>query len=152
TTDQTLEHQNEEELNSLHGKIRQLKSVTIDILDDSTRGNQNLDQMVSTQTIRNIFNAFTCHLSEAASIEPYRYAGCMGPVPDEKSNTFSRLTGSLFSTSRHHSRSVAATSTIRQYRMIAYIVGVVVLLWLILRLWPSGGGSIPAKDIEVEYR
>ncbi|KLT42360.1 hypothetical protein CC85DRAFT_285595 [Cutaneotrichosporon oleaginosum] len=47
TTDQTLEQQNEEELSSLHNKIKNLRSVTIDILDDSGRQNNQLDQTVS---------------------------------------------------------------------------------------------------------
>ncbi|CAK9782725.1 unnamed protein product [Cutaneotrichosporon oleaginosum] len=102
TTDQTLEQQNEEELSSLHNKIKNLRSVTIDILDDSGRQNNQLDQT---------------------------------------NNTFSQFANSLFSTSRHHSRSIAASSTLRQYRTIAWIVGVVVALWLVLKLWHIGGGG-----------
>ncbi|ORY30998.1 hypothetical protein BCR39DRAFT_527565 [Naematelia encephala] len=101
-TEQTLDNQNEEELDRLHGKIKALRSVTIDILDDSGRQNDQLDRTT---------------------------------------NTFSSFTNSLFSTSRHHSRSIASNSTIRQYRMIAYIVGAVVVLWLILRVWTHGGGG-----------
>ncbi|RSH92117.1 Signal peptidase complex catalytic subunit [Saitozyma podzolica] len=81
-SDQTLENQNDEELNSLHGKIKSLRSVTIDILDDSHRQNDQLDRTT---------------------------------------NTFSSFTSSLFSTSRHHSRSMASNSTLRQYRTIASI-------------------------------
>ncbi|KAK8847373.1 hypothetical protein IAR55_005231 [Kwoniella newhampshirensis] len=97
-SDQTLENQNDEELNSLHSKIKSLRSVTIDILDDANRQN-------------------------------------------DQTNSFSAFASSLFSTSRHHSRSVAATSTLRQYRMIAYIVGALVVLWLIMRVWRSGPSS-----------
>ncbi|EJT52780.1 hypothetical protein A1Q1_01820 [Trichosporon asahii var. asahii CBS 2479] len=43
-TDQTLENQNEAELNSLHGKIKALRHVTIDILDDANRQNDQLGQ------------------------------------------------------------------------------------------------------------
>nr|ODN93796.1 signal peptidase I [Cryptococcus depauperatus CBS 7855] len=45
-SDQTLENQNEEELNSLHGKIKSLRHVTIDILDDANRQNDQLDRTV----------------------------------------------------------------------------------------------------------
>ncbi|GMK57814.1 hypothetical protein CspeluHIS016_0406480 [Cutaneotrichosporon spelunceum] len=102
TTDQTLEQQNEEELSSLHNKIKNLRSVTIDILDDSGRQNNQLDQT---------------------------------------NNTFSQFANSLLSTSRHHSRSIAANSTLRQYRTIAYIVAGVVTLWLLFKLWHLGGGG-----------
>ncbi|ORX38847.1 hypothetical protein BD324DRAFT_617538 [Kockovaella imperatae] len=114
TSDQTLENQNDEELNSLHGKIKALRSVTIDILDDSNRQNDQLDRT---------------------------------------GNTFTQFTNSLFSTSRHHSRSMAASSTVRQYRTIAYIVGAVVLLWLVLKLWSFGGTrSVPPDGVNGEYR
>ncbi|GFZ47656.1 hypothetical protein JCM24511_05402 [Saitozyma sp. JCM 24511] len=101
-SDQTLENQNDEELNSLHGKIKSLRSVTIDILDDSHRQNDQLDRTT---------------------------------------NTFSSFTSSLFSTSRHHSRSMASNSTLRQYRTIAYVVGAMIALWLVLKLWRFGGGG-----------
>ncbi|QPK66814.1 hypothetical protein CNBG_9688 [Cryptococcus deuterogattii R265] len=113
-TDQTLENQNEEELNSLHSKIKSLRSVTIDILDDANRQNDQLDRTT---------------------------------------NTFSSFASSLFSTSRHHSRSIAANSALRQYRMIAYIVMGVVVLWLVLKVWKSGAGpTAPATTpLEGEY-
>ncbi|WWD21465.1 hypothetical protein CI109_105951 [Kwoniella shandongensis] len=110
-SDQTLENQNEEELTSLHSKIKSLRSVTIDILDDANRQN-------------------------------------------DQTNSFSSFASSLFSTSRHHSRSMASTSTLRQYRTIAYIVGAVVLLWLLAKVWraaPSsvgtgGGGGLSGEE------
>ncbi|WVQ83338.1 hypothetical protein IAT38_005477 [Cryptococcus sp. DSM 104549] len=110
-SDQTLENQNEEELNSLHSKIKSLRSVTIDILDDANRQN-------------------------------------------DQTNTFSSFASSLFSTSRHHSRSVAANSTLRQYRTIAYIVAAVVAFWLIMRVWRSGPSTGPTGTggLEGEYR
>lgn len=59
-----------------------------------------------------------------------------------QTNSFSQFTNSLFSTSRHHSRSMAASSTLRQYRTIAYIVAALVGMWLLLKLWHGvGGGS-----------
>nr|XP_031860670.1 uncharacterized protein CI109_004001 [Kwoniella shandongensis]KAA5527742.1 hypothetical protein CI109_004001 [Kwoniella shandongensis] len=114
-SDQTLENQNEEELTSLHSKIKSLRSVTIDILDDANRQNDQLDRTT---------------------------------------NSFSSFASSLFSTSRHHSRSMASTSTLRQYRTIAYIVGAVVLLWLLAKVWraaPSsvgtgGGGGLSGEE------
>ncbi|WWD00532.1 hypothetical protein V866_007449 [Kwoniella sp. B9012] len=105
--EQTLENQNEEELNSLHSKIKSLRSVTIDILDDANRQN-------------------------------------------DQTNSFTSFASSLFSTSRHHSRTMASTSTLRQYRTIAYIVGAIVVLWLILKLWRSGPGP-SVHPIEPEY-
>ncbi|BEI86555.1 hypothetical protein CcaverHIS002_0608420 [Cutaneotrichosporon cavernicola] len=107
TTDQTLEQQNEEELSSLHNKIKNLRSVTIDILDDSGRQNNQLDQTNST---------------------------------------FSQFANSLLSTSRHHGRSIASNSTLRQYRTIAWIVGAVVALWLLFKLWHVGGGGAQAGE------
>ncbi|WWC86949.1 uncharacterized protein L201_001830 [Kwoniella dendrophila CBS 6074] len=109
-SDQTLENQNEEELNSLHSKIKSLRSVTIDILDDANRQN-------------------------------------------DQTNSFTSFASSLFSTSRHHQRTMASTSTLRQYRTIAYIVGVIVVLWLIMKLWRSGSGSVPSPHtgLEPEY-
>lgn len=38
----TLERQNDAELNSLHGKIRSLRGVTIDIFNDSEAQNQQV--------------------------------------------------------------------------------------------------------------
>lgn len=38
----TLERQNDAELNLLHGKIRSLRGVTIDILNDSEAQNQQV--------------------------------------------------------------------------------------------------------------
>ncbi|WVR04599.1 hypothetical protein IAU60_001609 [Kwoniella sp. DSM 27419] len=109
-SDQTLENQNDEELNSLHSKIKSLRSVTIDILDDANRQN-------------------------------------------DQTNSFSSFASSLFSTSRHHSRTMASTSTLRQYRTVAYIVGALVFLWLVLRLWHAGGGGgSGVHDVEPEYR
>ncbi|WVF69977.1 hypothetical protein IAT40_004762 [Kwoniella sp. CBS 6097] len=114
-SDQTLENQNEEELNSLHSKIRSLRSVTIDILDDANRQN-------------------------------------------DQTNSFTSFASSLFSTSRHHSRTMASTSTLRQYRTIAYIVGAIVFLWLVAKIWrfgSGGGGGAPEPihgGIEPEYR
>ncbi|WVQ69208.1 uncharacterized protein L199_007424 [Kwoniella botswanensis] len=105
--EQTLENQNEEELNSLHSKIKSLRSVTIDILDDANRQN-------------------------------------------DQTNSFTSFASSLFSTSRHHSRTMASTSTLRQYRTIAYIVGAIVVLWLIMKLWRSGPGP-SVHPIEPEY-
>ncbi|OCF37361.1 hypothetical protein I316_00482 [Kwoniella heveanensis BCC8398] len=119
-SDQTLENQNEEELNSLHSKIRSLRSVTIDILDDANRQNDQLDRTT---------------------------------------NSFTSFASSLFSTSRHHSRTMASTSTLRQYRTIAYIVGAIVFLWLVAKIWRfgSGGGGPPVEPpihggIEPEYK
>ncbi|WRT64809.1 uncharacterized protein IL334_001745 [Kwoniella shivajii] len=106
-TDQTLENQNDEELNSLHSKIKSLRSVTIDILDDANRQN-------------------------------------------DQTNSFSSFASSLFSTSRHHSRTMASTSTLRQYRTIAYIVGAIVVLWLIMKVWRSTPGS-STGHIDPEY-
>ncbi|WVW78509.1 hypothetical protein I302_100464 [Kwoniella bestiolae CBS 10118] len=107
--DQTLENQNEEELNSLHSKIKSLRSVTIDILDDANRQN-------------------------------------------DQTNSFTSFASSLFSTSRHHSRTMASTSTLRQYRTIAYIVGAIVVFWLIMKLWRSGPSSSSSPHvIEPEY-
>ncbi|KAK6903784.1 hypothetical protein I203_107290 [Kwoniella mangroviensis CBS 8507] len=105
--EQTLENQNEEELNSLHSKIKSLRSVTIDILDDANRQN-------------------------------------------DQTNSFTSFASSLFSTSRHHSRTMASTSTLRQYRTMAYIVGAIVALWLIMKLWRSGPGPT-VHPIEPEY-
>ncbi|OCF58858.1 hypothetical protein L486_03349 [Kwoniella mangroviensis CBS 10435] len=105
--EQTLENQNEEELNSLHSKIKSLRSVTIDILDDANRQN-------------------------------------------DQTNSFTSFASSLFSTSRHHSRTMASTSTLRQYRTMAYIVGAIVVLWLIMKLWRSGPGPT-VHPIEPEY-
>ncbi|RSH86705.1 uncharacterized protein EHS24_004976 [Apiotrichum porosum] len=111
TTDQTLEQQNDEELSALHGKIKALRSltgqVTIDILDDSSRQNDQLDRT---------------------------------------GNTFTSFANSLFSTSRHHSRSMAANSTLRQYRTIAYVVAGVVFIWLLFKVWPSGSAPPPIED------
>nr|XP_018265643.1 uncharacterized protein I303_02014 [Kwoniella dejecticola CBS 10117]OBR87801.1 hypothetical protein I303_02014 [Kwoniella dejecticola CBS 10117] len=112
-SDQTLENQNEEELNSLHSKIKSLRSVTIDILDDANRQNDQLDRTT---------------------------------------NSFTSFASSLFSTSRHHNRTMASTSTLRQYRTIAYIVGAIVVLWLILKIWRSGPSATPTHGgLEPEY-
>lgn len=67
---------------------------------------------------------------------------------DRSNNVFTNFANSLFSTSRHHSRSMAATSTIRQYRTIAYIVGAVVLLWLFMKIWSFGSSVAPGKGPE----
>ncbi|WVN89466.1 uncharacterized protein L203_104689 [Cryptococcus depauperatus CBS 7841] len=107
-SDQTLENQNEEALNSLHGKIKSLRHVTIDILDDANRQN-------------------------------------------DQTNTFSSFASSLFSTSRHHSRSIAANSALRQYRTMAYIIGAIVVLWLMMKIWPSGPSSQPTPSLEESY-
>ncbi|GHJ90165.1 hypothetical protein NliqN6_6567 [Naganishia liquefaciens] len=48
--DNTLERQNDAELGQLHGKIKQLRSVTIDILSDSQRQNEQLDRTANTFT------------------------------------------------------------------------------------------------------
>jgi hypothetical protein len=42
---------------------------------------------------------------------------------------------------------MAATSTIRQYRTVAYIVGAVVLLWLFLKIWHFGSSGSGPKEI-----
>jgi hypothetical protein len=70
TSDQTLENQNEEELNDLHGKIKALRSVrmlpnlaiprkgglmdqvTIDILDDSSRQNDQVRLIHRRHTVQ----------------------------------------------------------------------------------------------------
>jgi hypothetical protein len=36
---------------------------------------------------------------------------------------------------------MAASSTIRQYRTIAYIVGAVIAFWLVVKVWRFGGGG-----------
>jgi hypothetical protein len=41
---------------------------------------------------------------------------------------------------------MAANSTLRQYRTIAYIVAVFVGFWLILKLWHATGGSAKPSD------
>lgn len=61
-------------------------------------------------------------------------------------NTFTSFANSLFSTSRHHSRSMAANSTLRQYRTIAYVVAGVVFIWLLFKVWPSGSAPPPIED------
>ncbi|KAH8088415.1 hypothetical protein HD553DRAFT_175864 [Filobasidium floriforme] len=48
--DSTLERQNDSELNQLHGKIKSLRHVTIDILSDSQRQNEQLDRTSSSFT------------------------------------------------------------------------------------------------------
>ncbi|KAL7419025.1 hypothetical protein Q5752_006710 [Cryptotrichosporon argae] len=108
TTDQTLENQNEEELNSLHGKIKALRSVTIDILDDAERQNSQLDRTA---------------------------------------NTFSTFANQLLSTSQRHTRQITNSSTFRQYRTTLTIVGAVVALWLLVKLWRAGSGRIAAGEI-----
>lgn len=71
----------------------------------------------------------------------------------KQTNTFSSFASSLFSTSRHHSRSVAASSALRQYRVIAYIVMGVVVLWLVMKVWRNGPGPTApaATPLEGEY-
>lgn len=130
-SDQTLDNQNDEELNSLHSKIRSLRSVrslspistplsltlqvTIDILDDSRGQNDQLDRTT---------------------------------------NTFSSFTNSLFSTRNHHNRSMASQSALRQYRMILYVVGALVVLWMLSKVFGGvggGGGGYKTPVGDVEY-
>jgi blocked-early-in-transport protein 1 len=60
---------------------------------------------------------------------------------DRTTNTFSAFTNSLFSTRSHHSRSMASQSLIRQYRIVAYVVGALVVLWVLSKVFRGAGGG-----------
>lgn len=46
---------------------------------------------------------------------------------------------------------MAASSTLRQYRTIAYIVLAVVGLWFVLKLWHLGGGGSSKGPKDADY-
>ena len=71
---------------------------------------------------------------------------------DRTTNTFSAFANSLFSTRSHHSRSMASQSTLRQYRVIMYVVGALVVLWLLSKMFRGHGGPGPAPVVEPEYK
>jgi len=70
-----------------------------------------------------------------------------GTLANKQTNSFSQFTNSLFSTSRHHSRTMAQSSTLRQYRTIAYIVLALVGFWLLLKIWHGVGGGSSGGEV-----
>ncbi|KAI5449221.1 hypothetical protein NCC49_005200 [Naganishia albida] len=116
--DNTLERQNDAELGNLHGKIKQLRSVTIDILSDSQRQNEQNGKL-------------SFHI--------------VGPTTNVavQSNTFTQFTNSLLTTTRHQARTFSSQSAPKQLRTIGYVVLALVLVYLfggfILGLFMGGG-------------
>jgi len=61
-------------------------------------------------------------------------------------NTFAGFTGSLAQSSRRAAHAFSSTGVLKQYRLLVWIVGGVVGLWIAWHVlgwfWPSGGAGV----------
>ncbi|KAI6102542.1 hypothetical protein EV401DRAFT_2276098 [Pisolithus croceorrhizus] len=120
-SESTYESQNDARLDQLHSKLQTLRGVTTDIYDDAERQNRMLDDTALTPSSPLLI--FT-----------------------KQNDTFSSLSASLSHSSRRvaHAFGLSSTGGVRQTRIIAYVVGGFLLLWMVWRVRGFWWGS--AKD------
>ncbi|KAF8526372.1 hypothetical protein JB92DRAFT_2700551 [Gautieria morchelliformis] len=110
------ELQNDQQLDTLHSKIRTLRGVYI--YDDVERQNSTLDETVSD--------------SDAIQYSHWK--------------TFTTFAGSLAQSSQRAAHAFGSTGSLKQYCLLVLIVGAVVglrILWYFIGwVWPSSGANV----------
>lgn len=101
--------------------------VTTDIHDDVERQNLTLDETVET-----------CPIPALRS--------CISQYDFNKGNSFTGVAGSLAQSSRRAVHAFGSTGPLKQYRLLVWMVGIVVGLWL---LWHLFGWIKPSSSANV---
>ncbi|PWN23850.1 hypothetical protein BCV69DRAFT_296161 [Microstroma glucosiphilum] len=125
----TLERQNDDVLEGLLGKVKQLRGVTTDIYDDAEAQRGILDNTVS--------HAFSPVLLPSKSVQGLVLTGTASlntshNSPSAKSHLFDVFGNRLRATSNRFSHTIVQGS--RHNRLTLYIVGGFVALFILYRL------------------